>query len=172
MIHPLLAGTKEVLNQINIIQAGTAVAILYPQGQPGRGEGGSKMTTQTVGGVSGRGGMRMGVLSLALIGLMLTVQPVRAGTVTGDNLNDSIAAATTAADHEAIAAYYQSKATEALSQAESHKVMEKTYKRWGSGKEQMYHNFHCKGLIRSYENLAKSYETLAKEHAEMAKKVK
>lgn len=102
--------------------------------------------------------MRMGVLSLGLIGLMVAVQPVRVGTVTGDKLNDPIAAATTAADHQAIAAYDQSKAAEALGQAKTHKSMETTYERWGSGKEPMHHNFHCKDLIRSYENLAKSYE--------------
>ena len=50
--------------------------------------------------------------------------------------------------------------------------MVEAYKRMGSGKEQMYHNFHCKDLIRTYQNLAKDYETLAKEHLAMAKKIK
>lgn len=121
---------------------------------------------------SNRRCMRIGVLSLALVGLTLAVQPVHAGTVTDYNLNSSIAAATTAADHEAIAAYYRSEASEALAQAEAHKAMENTYQKWGTGKEQMQHQFHCKDLISSFENVAKNYETLAKEHAEMAKKVK
>ena len=129
------------------------------------------MRTRVFGGVN-RTYMRMGMLSLALLGMALAVHPVRAGTVTDDNLNDSIAAATTAEDHQAIAAYYQAQATKVLDQAETHKSMEKSYKRWGTGKEQMHHNFHCKDLIRSDQNLAKSYETLAKEHLAMAKKIK
>jgi hypothetical protein len=112
----------------------------------------------------------MGVL--ALVWLTLAVQPVHAGTVTDYNLSGSIAAATTATDHEAIAAYYQGKGSEALAQAEAHKAMQSNYEKWGSGKEQMQHQFHCKDLIESFEKVAKSYETLAKEHLEMAKKVK
>jgi hypothetical protein len=111
----------------------------------------------------------MVMLSFVLVALMLGAQPVLGATVTDDNIYASLAAAKTAADHEALAAYYQGKASKALDQAKAHEKMEKTYERWGSGKEQAQHSVHCKGLIKSYENLAASYQQLAKDHLEIAK---
>lgn len=110
----------------------------------------------------------VGVLSLVLLALTFAAQVVRA-EVTIDNVSDSIANAKTAADHEALAKYYEGQAADARKDAEAHKAMLKAYDRTGTGKEQMLHANHCKDAILSYENLAKDYDALVKEHMVMAK---
>jgi hypothetical protein len=114
---------------------------------------------------------QLGVLSLALLALTFGGSPARAD-VTIDNVSTSIASAKTAADHEAIAKYFEGQAAEARKSAEAHKAMLKSYERFGTGKEQAKHATHCKDAIRSYENLAKDYDALAKDHMEMAKGAK
>ncbi len=112
------------------------------------------------------------LVGMVLLALMLAIQPVRAATVTGDNLDESIAAAKTAEEHEAIATYFKGKADDARAQVKAHEGMLKAYGRWGSGKEKGHHANHCKDAIKSYENIAKDYDALAKEHETMAKKAK
>lgn len=115
---------------------------------------------------------RVGVLSFALLAaLTFAAQPVRA-EVTIDNVSASIANAKTAADHEALAKYFEGQAADARKRAEAHQAMLKAYDRFGTGKEQMKHASHCKDAIRSYENLAKDYDALAKDHVQMAKDAK
>ena len=118
-----------------------------------------------------RGLAQLGVLSLALLALTFTVPEVRAD-VTIDNVSASIANSKTAADHEAIAKYFEGQAADARQRVEAHKAMLKSYERFGTGKEQVKHATHCQDAIRSYENLAKDYDALAKEHMEMAKGAK
>lgn len=108
-------------------------------------------------------------LHLVLLGLALAALPTYAGSVDTFSLNDSIATASTADDHTAIAIYYQGEASRALDQAAAHKRMGKTYQQWGPSKGKMRHKFPCKDLIRSAESTAKGYATLAAEHHEMAK---
>ena len=112
-----------------------------------------------------RNWLRAGVLSLLFLAVT-AAQPVFGAAVTDENLDASLAAAKTAADHEAIAAYYQDQAKKALGQVKSHQKMEKIYERWAKSTE---HGVHCKRLIQTYEALAKDYEALAKDHQAMAK---
>ena len=113
----------------------------------------------------------VGILSLTLLALTFAAPSARA-EVTVDNVSDSIANAKTAADHEAIAKYFEGQAAHARKNAEAHQAMLRAYERFGTGKEQMKHASHCKDAIRSYENLAKDYDALAKEHMQMAKGAK
>ena len=94
--------------------------------------------------------------------------PVRAQQVTEDNLAQKIETAKTAADHEAIAAFYQAKATASTEEAKRHEAMLASYKKIGGKMYQAWEN-HCKSLIQSYNKEAKDYEMLAKEHEKMAK---
>lgn len=110
-------------------------------------------------------------VGLTLAALTLFSQPIRA-EVTIDNVSTSIANAKTAADHEAIAQYFEGQAARARKDAEAHREMLKAYERFGTGKEQMNHASHCKDAIRSFENLAKDYDALAKEHMQMGKNAK
>lgn len=108
---------------------------------------------------------------VVLLGLLVVAPPAYAETVNELTLNDSIATASTAADHNAIAVYYRSEASRALDQAAAHKRMVQTYQQWGPSKGKMRHKIPFKDLIRSAESTAKGYRSLAKEHREMAKEL-
>ena len=113
--------------------------------------------------------MQRNPMYLMLLGLLVVGPPAYASMVTDVTLDESIATASTAADHNAIAVYYRSEASRALDQAAAHKRIGKTYKQWGPSKGEMRHKFPCKVLIRSAESTAQGYRTLAKQHREMAK---
>jgi hypothetical protein len=93
-----------------------------------------------------------------------------AETVTDANVAELTATAKTAADHEAIAAYYQAEAKEALAQAERHEKMGRRGTRGAPGK-QVFDAMkpHCERLVKSYQAAAESYEALAKLHEQQAK---
>ena len=71
------------------------------------------------------------ILAAGLVLLAATALPtIRAGAqtaVTDDNLNESIASAKTAADHEAIAAYYDQEATSAEAKAALHRLANRSF---------------------------------------------
>jgi len=110
--------------------------------------------------------------ALALAALLAVIAAfggtARAQQVTEDNLAQKIETAKTAADHEAIAAFYQAKAAASTEEAKRHEAMLASYKKVGGKMYQAWEN-HCKSLIQSYNKEAKDYEMLAKEHAKMAK---
>jgi type III secretory pathway component EscR len=92
-----------------------------------------------------------------------------AETVTDANVAELTATAKTAADHEALAAYYQEEAKEASAEAKFHENM---LRRW-SGPAPGKQSFnamkpHCERLIKSYQEAAESYEALAKLHTQLA----
>ncbi len=100
------------------------------------------------------------VLAASLPGIAASAQPA---AVTNENLNQMIAQAKTAADHETIAAYYDREAAENEKMVKLHRASQNIYKKTSN-------LLHCKALINSYQEAADQDRALAAWHREMAKK--
>jgi len=81
-----------------------------------------------------------------------------------------IAAATTAADHEAIAAAYEKEATALEAKAREHEQMAKAYSSAGSkkGMDSASMHAHCATLAKQYSEAAAENRELAKQHRAMS----
>jgi hypothetical protein len=112
-------------------------------------------------------GRAFSALAVLALGLVLTTA-AGAAEVTADNLDEHIAAAKTAADHEAIAAYFHSKADELGEQAKRHEAMLAAYKKGGS-KQYLNMITHCRAIIGKSRELQKDYLEMAKLHEGLAK---
>jgi len=106
----------------------------------------------------------LGAAFAALLVLTVSGTAVRA-EVTDANVDASVAAAKTAADHDALAAYFTAKSKEALANVEMHKKMAGAF----SGKAASSWEAHCNSLIKSFQQQSEDYAALAKEQAAMAK---
>ena len=103
--------------------------------------------------------------------LTLAAFPLHA---TEQDITSMIENAKTAADHEAIAAYYDRQAAEAKKQAELHRKMQKSYALGSATGKSSVTPFpqHCAALVKHYENAAQEYTTLAAAHRDAAKAAK
>ena len=89
------------------------------------------------------------------------------------DMEKMISSAKSAADHEALAAEYESEAKTAKAKAAEHRKMAESYKRLGGGLIGKQHlDEHCERLAKSYDRAAMEYEMLAKAHRGMAKSAK
>ena len=78
-----------------------------------------------------------------------------------------IAAAKTAADHEALAKAYEDEASELDRKVELHKSMGTTYK---AGKSASVVGNHCVRIATDFKAAAQEYRALAAEHHKLAQK--
>lgn len=78
-----------------------------------------------------------------------------------------IEAASTSAQHEAIARTYEEQAASAETRAESHAKMADAYRYYGKGPRPKMAG-HCERLAKTYRTAATEYRMLAQEHREMA----
>lgn len=101
-----------------------------------------------------------GIAALALIGAA-SAAPSEIVT------QAQIEAASTPAQHEAIARAYEQEAAAAESRAENHAKMARTYRYYGKASRPSMAR-HCERLAKSYRTAAKEYRMLAQEHREMA----
>jgi hypothetical protein len=94
--------------------------------------------------------------------------------VTLANLEERVEAAETAADHLAIAAFYQEQAQEAQKTASKHEAMAQMYKRNTSKVVRSSGALieHCNKLAADYRTLANNLLALAKEHETKASETK
>src|SRR6266851_2144551 len=124
------------------------------------------------------GGRKMKrVTMLLVIGLALfaaaAVPTIRAiaqqETVTADNLDQAITNAKTAADHEAIAAYYEGQAEDTKKKANLHRRTAEAYRKFGMSK-QVYTAEMCDKIAAMWDKIAADQEKLGMAHREMAKK--
>jgi len=111
--------------------------------------------------------------SIVAAGLVFSVAtPVSIAQAAGVT-EAQIAAARTAADHEAIAASYDAEAKAAEETAARHESMAKTYKSAGAmgtkGGSRQAMISHCNRLVTQYRAAAQEYRSLATEHRAMAK---
>jgi hypothetical protein len=115
--------------------------------------------------------IRNGILALvcaAAIASAYAAAPAAAETVTSDNVAELTQQATTAADHEALAAYFRGEAKAAAAKAQKHRAMIAV----GPPKSsRSVWDAHCKRLIQSFESEAAAYSDLAKEQDVLAKHV-
>jgi hypothetical protein len=91
-----------------------------------------------------------------------------AAPITADNVNEHIAAAKTAADHEAIASYFRGLAAEQGDRVKRHEAMLASYKKVG-GKPYVNVIPHCEAIIAKSRELQQDYLEMAKLHDELAK---
>jgi len=88
-----------------------------------------------------------------------------ADAITDDNVAAAVAAAKTPADHQALAAYFTSKAEAAMAKVDAHRQMAAGL----TGKQRENWKMHCNALIGSYKQQAKDYTALAKMQQQLAK---
>jgi hypothetical protein len=103
----------------------------------------------------------------------LTLPMTQAVAADCSGIEAKIAAAKTAADHEAIAACYDDMAKEARAKASEHKDMGAAYRKSGGasvGKLALPQ--HCDYFTKTYDAEAKMYEQMAAAHRQMAKNAK
>jgi len=108
----------------------------------------------------------VGIISVLLTRTLFVPQAIAADVT----LEQMIANAETAADHEAIVGYYEDSAKTCQSKAEEHKKMENAYRNMSRAKKGGVSGFvaHCKKLVTQYEELAKEDLELAKLHHQFA----
>ena len=118
--------------------------------------------------------MRTGTILRAMVVVAL-VLPIRQATAAdcGD-IEAKIAAAKTAADHEAIAACYDDMAKQAQAKATEHEQMRAAYRKTAGVGASKGLNMpqHCDSFIKTYKSEAKMYEEMAAAHRQMAKNAK
>ncbi|MBI3245475.1 MAG: hypothetical protein HYZ50_03075 [Deltaproteobacteria bacterium] len=90
----------------------------------------------------------------------------------GKSVEQMITEAKTPADHEAIAAYYETEAQEAHKKHAQHQKMSDSYATIPVLKTKTGAVTHCNTIAKKYEQIAKEYETLAKLHKDMVKPAK
>jgi hypothetical protein len=118
-----------------------------------------------------------GSLRVLTVGLLLcaastfiSARPVSAAdAITDDNVAERVASAQTAADHEALAAYFDSQAAAAAAKIKLHEKMLTSANQKISGKSAASWEMHCKSMIRSYKEAQKEAEALAEAQRGMAK---
>lgn len=107
----------------------------------------------------------------ALGGVVSTMLVLAAFAIAADDMAAKVAAAKSAADHQALAAEYDTHAKKATGEAEHHEKMAKSYE--GLGKMGQYHvTQHCANLSKSYREQAKEFQALADAHRAAAKEAK
>lgn len=113
------------------------------------------------------------VMTLLSLGAVLLLP--RSGVPAGEEaaMEKMISSAKTAADHEAIAAEYESESAAAKVKAVEHRKMAESYRQQGGAAIAKLHlDEHCERLANSYEKAAKESADLAKAHRDMAKAIK
>ena len=90
----------------------------------------------------------------------------------GTSLEQRINNAKTAADHEAIAAYYDQEAKAAHQKHEEHLKLKAAYEKIPHLASKTSLPWHCSTIAENYNKTAKEYEALAKLHRDMAKAAK
>ena len=118
---------------------------------------------------------RIATLSLALL-LALGVALPTAQALADEDITQKVQTAKTAADHEAIASYYDAQAADASQKAAMHQKMGESYKGAatssgkGSGVSAMPQ--HCAALAKTYSAEAAHYKAMADTERKLAKAAK
>lgn len=107
------------------------------------------------------------VLLWAAFTLTPALPVAAADAVTDQNVAERAASAKTAADHEALAAYYKAAAAAAAAKVKSHEEMlEATQK---AGRTAPSWKTHCRNWIAAYTKAENEAQSLAAEHERLAK---
>jgi hypothetical protein len=112
-------------------------------------------------------GVTLAIVVLVLA-LYLPTQHVGAQPAEKFDLEKAITGAKTAADHEAIASYYDREAATTKDKAAEHYKLMKVYSNL-AGKGHFRMEDHCQKLAQNYESIATEYTSLAGAHRQMAR---
>jgi hypothetical protein len=114
-------------------------------------------------------GVTLTIVALVLA-LYLPTQHVGAQPAEKFDLEKAITGAKTAADHEAIASYYDREAATAKDKAAEHRRLAQTYRTLAaSGRAPLEPmGIHCQQLAQTYESAAADDAALATAHRQMA----
>ena len=121
------------------------------------------------------------LLSASILALLMTVtSTVAARALDADDLPSAVENAKTAADHEAIAAYYEGEAKDVRAKASKHRSMGANYNKHaahggGKGVRTPLNKSmppHCEKLAADYDAAAKEYDAMAAAHREEASALK
>lgn len=111
------------------------------------------------------------VAGLIVAALAIAAAPMaRAGAVTDDNVEQALASAKTAADHQALADYFKAKAATANANVALHERMIKGARLPGPARERWQE--HCNRLVAAYKEQAKDYGAMAAEEAKLGAEAK
>jgi hypothetical protein len=114
-------------------------------------------------------GVTLAIVALVAV-LSLSTQRIGAQQAETFDLEKAITGAKTAADHEAIAAYYDKESATAKGKAAEHRKLAQTYRTLavpGRGSLHPMEN-HCQQLAQTYESVAADNAALAGAHRQMA----
>jgi hypothetical protein len=117
------------------------------------------------------------VLAGSLLALGVLIVPMSAVRATDEaSILEKVRSARIAADHEAIAKYYDAQAGEARRKAADHKQMAESYRGVGTaigkGSGASAIPQHCESLVKAFEGEATHYEAMAQAHRDLAKAAK
>ncbi len=113
------------------------------------------------------------LFALTMVAVFAMAIPLALRANAADDIAAMIANAKTAADHEAIATYYDHEATAAKEHVAMHRSMLAAIKKQGGpGIAKWHMDKHCEELIREHEAAAKLYTEMAQAEREIAKGVK
>ena len=127
---------------------------------------------------NGWAGSISGSLRVLLLGILLcaasTFVPARpvgaADAITDDNVAERVASAQTAADHEALAAYFDAQSAAAATKVKMHEKMMTGSAMVGKGAATW--DMHCKSLLRSYKQAQADAKALADVQRSLAAQAK
>jgi len=112
-------------------------------------------------------------VALLIVSAAFALPVARAFADKAPDVEQEIANAKTAADHEKIASFYDAEAKSAESKADDHDRMAASYKKVGGGViEKLHLDQHCADISKRYREVAKDARDLAEAHRQMAKDVK
>jgi hypothetical protein len=115
-------------------------------------------------------GVTLGMVAL-VVALYVPTKHVGAQPAAKFDLEKAITEAKTAADHEAIASYYEREAATAKDKAAEHHRLAETYRSMAAtGRAPLQPmGLHCEQLVRTYESEATENAALATAHRQMAR---
>lgn len=113
------------------------------------------------------------LFALAMVAVLAMAIPLAFPADAADDIAAMIANAKTAADHEAIATYYDREAAAAKEKVAMHRSMLAAIKKQGGpGIAKLHMDQHCEDLIQKHEATAQLYTEMAQAEREIAKGVK
>jgi hypothetical protein len=112
------------------------------------------------------------VAVVAVVGITTLISLPFGSAQQGDNIEQKIRDAKTAADHQAIVAFYEKEAHAAHEKYDRHLGMAKSYGAIPVLKEKAKAVAHCETIAKKFQEIAKEYEAMAAMHKTLAGQAK
>jgi hypothetical protein len=109
------------------------------------------------------------VAVVAVVGMTTLISLPFGSAQQGDNIEQKIRDAKTAADHQVIAAYYEK---EAHAKYDQHLGMAKSYGTVPGLEDKAKAAAHCESIAKKYQEVAKEYEAMVAMHKTLAGQAK